>query len=235
MFDFDFDGKYCEEKKFKEKTGRDDNTSIEDLLMEKICIVRRRIQTPALQDHQSFCEKKDMGTTNELTSLNSFVPDCNGKQHISPFRGAVRDDDNVIRIQLTPDQCKVVQSNGSLNHILGRILGDINLDFERYEDGQIVFNLHLKHVQRADMIDSKGVCQMLQISRSFLSKLIKNEQIKSYKMGRLRRFLLEDILDYLSQAEVLQRVEGRVPNKTRKVLTEEQLGNELKKGAMHVL
>jgi excisionase family DNA binding protein len=225
MFDIDFDNNYCEEKKFKEKTGRDDNTSIEDLLMEKICIVRRRIQIPALQDHQSFCEEKETGKTNELTSLNSLVPDGNGKQHISPFRGAVRDDDNVIRIQLTPDQCKVVQSNGSLNHILGRILGDINLDFERYEDGQIVFNLHLKHVQRADMLDSKGVCQMLQISRSFLSKLIKTEQIKSYKMGRLRRFLLEDILDYLSQSEVLQRAIGRVPNKTRKVLTKEQLAN----------
>jgi excisionase family DNA binding protein len=150
----------------------------------------------------------------------------NGKQHTSPFRSAVRDVDHVIRIQLTSDQCKVVQSNGCFNHLLGRILGNIDLDLEQYEDGQIVFNLHLRQVQRADMIDSKKVCQMLQISRSFLTKLIKAEQMKSYKIGRLRRFLLEDILEYLSQGEVLQKAMERAPNKASEALMEKKFGKQ---------
>jgi excisionase family DNA binding protein len=194
--------------------------------MEKICIVRRRIQVPELSEQPSFCIEKAERKTNELSDFHSFASDGNGKQHVSPFRSAVRDDDHVIRIQLTPDQCKVVQPNGCFNHFLGRILGNIDLDIEHYEDGQIVFNLHLKQVQRADMLSSKKVCQMLQISRSFLSKLMKTEQIKSYKIGRLRRFLLEDILEYLGQGEVLQKTRERVPNKTSEVLMEEQLGKQ---------
>jgi len=194
--------------------------------MDKICIVRRRIQIPTFPDKSTFCSEKGSEKTNELTGAYACLSNENGKQHISPFRGVVRDEDNVLRIQLTPEQCKVVHSNGSINHFFGRILGGIDLDLERYEDGQIVFNLHLKHVQRADMLDSKGVCQMLQISRSFLSKLVRTKQIKSYKMGRLRRFLLEDILDYLTQSEILQIGIQQIPSKTKKVLTEEQLGKQ---------
>jgi len=216
----------AEKKTFKEKSGKDDNTTIEVLFMEKICIVRRRIQNPALPEQLSFCIEKEEGKLNETADIHPFVPDGNGKQHISPFRGAVRDDDHVIRIQLTSDQCKVVQSNGCFNHILGRILGNIDLDLERYEDGQIVFNLHLKQVQKADMLDSKKVCQMLQVSRSFLVRLIKTERLKSYKLGRLRRFLLEDILEYLSQSEVVQKTTKRVPHKASEALMNEQLDKQ---------
>jgi excisionase family DNA binding protein len=46
---------------------------------------------------------------------------------------------------------------------------------------------------------------MLQISRSFLQKIIHEKKLNSYKLGRMRRFLLEDILEYLSSdAEVAQ-------------------------------
>ncbi|MCK7467750.1 MAG: hypothetical protein MZU91_06275 [Desulfosudis oleivorans] len=111
-----------------------------------------------LPEQLSSSIEKEERKTNELSDLHSYVSDGNGKQHISPFRNAVRDDDHVIRIQLTSDQCKVVQSNGCFNHLLGRILGNIDLDLERYEDGQIVFNLHLKQVQRADMLELKERC-----------------------------------------------------------------------------
>ena len=130
-------------KTFKEISGRDDNTSIEDLFMEKICIVRRRIQNPVLTEQLPYRIDKEGAKLGEMSDLRSAVSDGNGKQHISPFRSAVRDDDHIIRIQLTPDQCKVVQSNGCLNHFFGKILGNIDLDLERYEDGQIVFNFHL--------------------------------------------------------------------------------------------
>ncbi|MCE5212327.1 MAG: helix-turn-helix domain-containing protein, partial [Deltaproteobacteria bacterium] len=48
------------------------------------------------------------------------------------------------------------------------------------------------------MLAPNQVCQMLQVSRSFLQKIIHENRIKSYKLGRMRRFLLEDILEYLS-------------------------------------
>jgi len=43
-----------------------------------------------------------------------------------------------------------------------------------------------------------------QISKSFLRKLIRTRRIKSYKLGRLRRFSLEDILEYLTRNEYLE-------------------------------
>lgn len=67
---------------------------------------------------------------------------------------------------------------------------------------------------------------MLQISRSFLTKLIKAGQMKSYKLGRLRRFLLEDILEYLSQGEVLQKAMERASNKASEALMEKQFGKQ---------
>jgi excisionase family DNA binding protein len=213
-------------KTFKEISGRDDNTSIEDLFMEKICIVRRRIQNPVLPEQLHYKIDMKDAKLGEIPDLRSVVSDGNGKQHISPFRSAVRDDDHIIRIQLTPDQCKVVQSNGCLNHFFGKILGNIDLDLERYEDGQIVFNLHLKQVQRADMLDSKKVCQMLQISKSFLARLIQTERIKSYKLGRLRRFLLEDILEYLSKSEVLQKTKEKHLKKAGETFMTEQLDKQ---------
>ena len=51
------------------------------------------------------------------------------------------------------------------------------------------------------MLKSIHVCQMLQIGKSTLMTLVKSRKIRSYKIGRLRRFLLEDILDYLSKSE----------------------------------
>jgi excisionase family DNA binding protein len=55
------------------------------------------------------------------------------------------------------------------------------------------------------MLAPNQVCQMLQVSRSFLQKIIHENKVKSYKLGRMRRFLLEDILEYLSNdAEVTQ-------------------------------
>jgi excisionase family DNA binding protein len=44
---------------------------------------------------------------------------------------------------------------------------------------------------------------MLQISNSLLMNLVKSKKIRSYRVGRLRRFLLQDVLDYLSRSEEL--------------------------------
>jgi excisionase family DNA binding protein len=40
---------------------------------------------------------------------------------------------------------------------------------------------------------------MLQVSSGFLMKLVKGKKLKSYKLSRLRRFSLEDILNYLTE------------------------------------
>ena len=61
------------------------------------------------------------------------------------------------------------------------------------------------------MLTSSDVRDMLQVSRAFLTKLVRVGKLKSYKIGRLRRFSLEDILALLSEStEVLVKGEDHV-------------------------
>jgi excisionase family DNA binding protein len=51
------------------------------------------------------------------------------------------------------------------------------------------------------MLNPVQVCRMMQISRSLLNRMILEKKIKSYKIGRLRRFFLNDILENLKQQQ----------------------------------
>jgi excisionase family DNA binding protein len=106
------------------------------------------------------------------------------------------------------------------------MLSNVDLDLEQYEDGQIVFNLHLKQIYSADMLNSKDVCRMLQVSRSFLAKLVRTGQVNSYKIGKLRRFLLEDILEYLGHNARLQEMLGGLSGADDTAHQEEQVGKQ---------
>ena len=48
------------------------------------------------------------------------------------------------------------------------------------------------------MLTAKEICQMLQVSRHTLDRIVRTGCIKSYRVGRLRRFSAEDIMDYLA-------------------------------------
>jgi excisionase family DNA binding protein len=81
------------------------------------------------------------------------------------------------------------------------VLRGIGVERPVIEDGRIVFNFRLKTDDTLKMLTVSQVSQMLQISKSFLIRLVKAKKIKSYKFGRLRRFLLTDVIDYLSFSE----------------------------------
>jgi excisionase family DNA binding protein len=194
--------------------------------MEKICIVKRRIKASTSANQENFGDERPEPTIEETTDIPCLMSTEDGTQRVSPDGSITKDEDDIIRIRLTPDQCNIVRTNGCLNQLLGRMLGNVDLDVEQYEDGQIIFNIRLKQVNGANMLSSKNVCQMLQISSSFLKKLVKNKTIKSYKIGKLRRFLLEDILDYLSQGEVLGELLTKKPDDWDNLTTEQQTGSQ---------
>ena len=50
------------------------------------------------------------------------------------------------------------------------------------------------------MLTAKHVGQMLRVSNSLLTSLVKSKKTISCKVGRLRRFFLRDVLDYLSKS-----------------------------------
>jgi excisionase family DNA binding protein len=114
------------------------------------------------------------------------------------FKEVTGDEEQIFSIELTPQQSQVVQSMNLIKDLVNGKHQGVKISMEEAEDGKTAFNFHFKPVYTTRMLNSKDVATMLQISRSFLYKLVRMKEIKSYKIGKLRRFLLEDVIDYLS-------------------------------------
>jgi excisionase family DNA binding protein len=120
----------------------------------------------------------------------------------------VADINDAISINLTPEQYDLVKSNSYVKYFLNGDATGVSLDIQRHTEGQIIFNFQFKKVDIVRMLKAKHVCQMLQISNSLLMSLVKSKKIRSYKVGRLRRFLLQDVIDYLSRSEEVSGSSG---------------------------
>ncbi len=78
---------------------------------------------------------------------------------------------------------------------------------------RVIFNFHFPAVYGLRLIRGKDVCGMLQISRAFLSRLSRVGELRTYTFGRLRRYALDDVLDYLSKSELKTEAGLRSPQK----------------------
>ena len=110
----------------------------------------------------------------------------------------VDNDSSVISIIMTKEQSNLLQQSEYIKELLSGVKNDPSLDIKLTPDGRLCFNYHFNDSLTIRMLAPNQVCQMLQVSRSFLQKIIHDNKVKSYKLGRMRRFLLEDILEYLS-------------------------------------
>jgi len=110
----------------------------------------------------------------------------------------VENSSSVISITMTKEQSDLLQQSEYIKDLLSGTKSDPALDIKITSDGRLSLNYRFNDSLILRMLAPNQVCQMLQVSRSFLQKLIHENKIKSYKLGRMRRFLLEDILEYLS-------------------------------------
>ncbi|MCF6149515.1 MAG: helix-turn-helix domain-containing protein [Candidatus Kuenenia sp.] len=153
--------------------------------MEKLCIVKRR--------KQGFLENN----FNALSVLSGNT-DIHSEGD-STIQESLNDDNNVITFRLTQEQCNVVKSNEYVNSLMNTASNDSLLNLRQQGTGQIIFKFYLEKPDSLKMLKPRQVCQMLQISKSFLKKLILKQKIKSYKLGKLRRVSMDDVLDYLAK------------------------------------
>lgn len=172
--------------------------------MEKICIVKRRQQNTQLQARGIMPDNQSMNihseeVQNEVNLNTKILPEKNIVEEFNDESG------HVISIIMTYDQSEVLQSSEYIKDLLSGRRSDPSLYLNRNSDGRIIFNFCLHESPTICILRFDQVCQMLQISRSFLQKLVHEKAIKSYKLGRLRRFAMEDILDYLGGNEKLNR------------------------------
>jgi excisionase family DNA binding protein len=131
-----------------------------------------------------------------LVTEDSLSPD--EKKLIQEIAGNAS---SVISITLTREQSALLMQSSYIQELLNGRKKDPAMDVKLTADGRLALNYKYTESFLLRMLTAHQVCQMLQISRSFLQKLVNDNKIKSYKIGRLRRFMLEDILDYLSNDE----------------------------------
>ncbi len=178
--------------------------------MEKLCIVRRR--KPESQIGIGTTERMDRRVMNRPKYEDISASNMLSLAWEYPLRGSVpAPDDQKLSIELTPTQADVVKSHAYFKLLMGADADGSSVGVQRSEDGEIVFNFYFKQVYLSKMLTTSDVCNMLQVSRTFLNRLTMAGKLKSYKIGRLRRFSLEDILAHLSDsAEVLVKGEDHV-------------------------
>jgi hypothetical protein len=157
--------------------------------MEKICIVKRRRR-------DLFIDREKAGERN-VTGMRVHLP-------LQPDQGrsGSKDSARTLSIDLTPEQSKVIRSCDELHP--GRTCV-VNLETTQTDGGHVVFNFRLVPLYGGRMLNSLDVCTMLQISQWSLRKLVRTSKMDSYRVGRLRRFLLEDILHYLSHSREMSQ------------------------------
>jgi excisionase family DNA binding protein len=166
--------------------------------MEKICIVKRRreyAQTEVklvLPDNQSDNLPQEVAASNIAIDTRPEFPD---KKIVEEF---VDNASSVISIMMTTEQSRLLKQSEYIKELLNGTKSDPSFDIKLTQDGQLAITFRFNDSLMLRMLSPTQVCQMLQVSRSFLQKLVHENKIKSYKLGRMRRFLLEDILEYLS-------------------------------------
>lgn len=170
--------------------------------MKKILIVKRRKKESQTNNGQSLTGNPSVFEPNQSSEI--FLNDPVPISHDSKDENAVSDKsdrDQTLSFALTPEQTEFIRSNADVASLLESAPHEITVDVEQVDGGGIFFHFHVQKFQGIRMLKTDEVCRMLQVSKSFLMMLVRENRIKSYKIGRLRRFSLEDILEYLARSE----------------------------------
>lgn len=152
--------------------------------MEKICIVKRR-----------------NSISNGLGQGRPFMPVNNREVYGGAdyeFANLTDDESDKLSLNLTSEQSELMQSNEHLKSFVDHETKSFVLDVKKV-DGQTFLNFHFGEADSMKLLKTKEACRMLQVSTSFLMKLVREKKLKSYKLGSLRRFSFQDVLNYLTE------------------------------------
>ncbi len=104
-----------------------------------------------------------------------------------------------VSLKLTQDQIKTIRSNSSLMSVFnGELTGgaaELN-----YRDEPITIKFEFEPLAPVRLLMSEEVIQMLRISNGYLKTIVRDGKLKSYKIGKGRRYMLEDVLSYLQES-----------------------------------
>jgi excisionase family DNA binding protein len=166
--------------------------------MEKICIVklRRKMANPVHIKEERVRENH----TTEGGILKALAPPLSGNRNIRAVHdGSGTAESNAagtVSVTLTPEQMRTLRSNPCLASSLN---GGPAEGFETGRDPgkTIVVKFEFAPISPLRLLKVKDVIHMLQMSRGYLNRVIKQGALRSYRFGRLRRIMLDDVLSYL--------------------------------------
>ena len=115
-------------------------------------------------------------------------------------------------LTLTPEQTRSLRSEPRLISSLGDRPADrlqavrspderliIQLKFESATPLRLIIQLKFESATPLRLLKIDEVVEMLRIGRGYVHKLIREGKLKSYRFGRLRRVLLDDVLSFLEE------------------------------------
>ncbi|MBE0556013.1 MAG: helix-turn-helix domain-containing protein [Proteobacteria bacterium] len=116
---------------------------------------------------------------------------------------AEREKDTVERtvsLMLTPEQMRALRSNPNILAVLNGAAAK-GFAAATQMDETIVFQFSFEPIPPVRLLKMGEVVHMLNISTGYLRKIIRQGELKSYKFGRLRRIMFDDVLSYLESSQ----------------------------------
>jgi excisionase family DNA binding protein len=136
-------------------------------------------------------------------SLTTAKPAGNGHE-LSPVVP-----DTLVSVQLTPEQSQVFSPLARLADGRGQVPFPLIFELaESREQERVVLQFSLHTTAPPQMISLPDLCRRLGVGRRLVMKLIHDQQLRSYRIGRRYRFALADVREYLDRSQ-LSRSAGR--------------------------
>jgi excisionase family DNA binding protein len=169
--------------------------------MDKICIVKLRKRDPVIpvlgcgEDQWAVRRQRDHG----VCAPSTDPPDERLVQHASSDTECR--EDKRVSLTLTPEQGCMLQQNPYLHSFFdgSRVCGSTRTD---RQDGMVVLQLVFEPPFALRLLKMGEVLQMLRVGKKTVVKLIREGQLKCYRVGRLNRIRLDDVLSYLENSRL---------------------------------
>lgn len=120
-------------------------------------------------------------------------------QNVAPDANKKAVSGETVCLTLTQEQIKTIRSSSGLQSVFNGELAGGHAELN-YRDQPITIKFECEPLAPVRLLMTEEVIQMLRISSGFLKTIVRDGKLKSYKVGKGRRYMLEDILAYLAES-----------------------------------
>lgn len=162
-------------------------------MMEKVSIVRRRLEIPPTQAELRARERVQSAPTVTGAGMSTAVL----PEPVAAAPAAVAPGE--VSVDLAPEAREELWAGGHLDETASGKRHFIVEAQRVKEEGRIVLKLQfMKPDYFLRLLTTEEVCEMLHVSRSSLYQYASTGELRTFRMGRSLRFRFQDVLDFLT-------------------------------------